>query len=330
MKYLPENLGIILLTGIMSLWIYSCKKNEVPDLDFRQEMRVFVQRISAFARSYEPGFIVIPQNGQELTTLNGESSGPLATTYLQSITGQAREDLFYGYNGDGTLTPTDESKYMQGFLDRVKMEGKVIFVTDYCNAHPDMKDSYQRNETKGYISFAADHRELDNIPEYPSPIFNVNVNSIQTLDQGQNFLLLLNPWNYSSRQQFLDSLRGTNYDILIIDLFFDGDTPLSNEEIASLKIKTNKANRLVICYLSIGEAENYRYYWQPGWEFANPAWLDHPNPDWPGNFYVRYWEPEWQAIIYGNDNSYIKRILDAGFDGVYLDIIDAFEYFEEL
>jgi len=33
-------------------------------------------------------------------------------------------------------------------------------------------------------------------------------------------------------------------------------------------------------------------------------------------------------IIYGNNNSYLKKILDAGFDGVYLDIIDAFEYFE--
>lgn len=33
-------------------------------------------------------------------------------------------------------------------------------------------------------------------------------------------------------------------------------------------------------------------------------------------------------IIYGNNNSYVKKILDAGFDGVYLDIIDAFEYFE--
>ena len=33
-------------------------------------------------------------------------------------------------------------------------------------------------------------------------------------------------------------------------------------------------------------------------------------------------------IIYGNNNSYLEKILDAGFDGVYLDIIDAFEYFE--
>lgn len=40
------------------------------------------------------------------------------------------------------------------------------------------------------------------------------------------------------------------------------------------------------------------------------------------------WDENWQAIIYGNDDSYLKKIIDAGFDGVYLDIIDAFEYFE--
>ncbi len=330
MRHIRVNLGIIIVIGILLSGTISCKKNDIPNLDFRQEMRVFIQQISAYARSYEPGFIVIPQNGQELITLNGESPGPLATTYLQAITGQARENLFYGYNGDGTLTPPDEYQYMEGFLDRVKMEGKVVLVTDYCSAHPDMLDSYQRNEAKGYISFAADHRELDHIPGYPKPIFNENVNTIHTIDSAKNFLLLLNLGIFSTRQQFLDSLRHTNYDILIIDLFFDADEALSNEEIASLKIKSNGASRLVICYLSIGEAENYRYYWQPGWEFANPEWLDRPNPDWPGNFYVRYWDPEWQVIIYGNDNSYLKRILDAGFDGVYLDIVDAFEYFEEL
>ena len=52
------------------------------------------------------------------------------------------------------------------------------------------------------------------------------------------------------------------------------------------------------------------------------------SPDWEGNYKVRYWEEDWQAIIYGDADSYLQKILDAGFDGVYLDIIDAFEYFE--
>jgi cysteinyl-tRNA synthetase len=49
------------------------------------------------------------------------------------------------------------------------------------------------------------------------------------------------------------------------------------------------------------------------------------NPDWPGNYAVQYWDPGWQAILYGSPNAYLDRILAAGFDGVYLDGAEKFE-----
>jgi cysteinyl-tRNA synthetase len=80
--------------------------------------------------------------------------------------------------------------------------------------------------------------------------------------------------------------------------------------------------------MSIGEAEDYRYYWQTEWEKDPPSWLAEENPEWSGNYKVQYWNKDWQNIIYGKGNSYLNKILDVGFDGVYLDIIDAFQYFE--
>lgn len=56
--------------------------------------------------------------------------------------------------------------------------------------------------------------------------------------------------------------------------------------------------------------------------------MDAENPNWAGNFKVRYWQKEWQNIIFGNDDSYLHKIMGANFDGVYLDIIDAFDYYE--
>jgi cysteinyl-tRNA synthetase len=106
------------------------------------------------------------------------------------------------------------------------------------------------------------------------------------------------------------------------------DTLLRADDVATLKTKANGGNRLVIAYMSIGEAENYRYYWKSEWETNPPSWLAEENLYWLGNYKVRYWDKDWQNIIYGNDDSYLKKILDVGFDGVYLDIIDAFEYFE--
>jgi len=317
-------IALVVVLGIM----LSCSKDENADLDYRQEMRNFVTGISNYARNIQPGFVVIPQNGQELITTDGEATGPPAVSYLQAIDGQGREDLFYGYDGDGIPTPSVEREYMEGFLDMAKTEGKVILVTDYCLAHSAMQDSYDQNALKGYISFAADHRELDHIPAFPDPIFHENASDINTLNQAKNFLYLLNPGGFSSKAHFLDSLQTTNYDLLIIDLFYTTDNQLTKQDVESLKTRQNGGKRLVICYMSIGEAESYRYYWVPGWESGSPVWLGEPNPDWPGNYNVRYWDPGWQAIIYGNDNSYLKRILDAGFDGVYLDIVDAFEYYE--
>lgn len=127
----------------------------------------------------------------------------------------------------------------------------------------------------------------------------------------------------------MQDMSSTNYDLLIIDLFFNEQLAFTATEINQLKTKANGGKRLVISYMSIGEAENYRYYWQPDWSSNKPSWLDKENPDWAGNYKVNYWNQDWQSIIYGNDNSYLKRILNADFDGVYLDIIDAFEFYEK-
>ena len=43
-------------------------------------------------------------------------------------------------------------------------------------------------------------------------------------------------------------------------------------------------------------------------------------------FWVNFWEKEWQTIIYGNDNSYMKKIITAGFDGAYLDNVEAYYF----
>ena len=155
-----------------------------------------------------------------------------------------------------------------------------------------------------------------------------NAQDIVRLSDAQNFLYLLNCERFSSKAAFLDAVSATNYDLLILDLFFEDDMAFTAEEVEQLKRKANGGKRLVICYMSIGEAEDYRYYWQSEWKRDKPAWLARENPEWRGNYKVRYWDPAWQEIICGAGDSYLNRILAAGFDGVYLDVVDAFEYFE--
>jgi cysteinyl-tRNA synthetase len=169
---------------------------------------------------------------------------------------------------------------------------------------------------------------LTSIPTFPNPIFHQNNTNINVLSKAKNFLLLLNFENFSSKTDFINAIAATNYDLVVLDLFFRNRTEFTFSEINQIRNKANGGKRLVFSYASIGEAEDYRYYWQPNWNTTPPSWLDSENPFWPGNYKVRYWEPEWQQIIYGNNNSYINKIINAGFDGVYLDLVDAFWYYE--
>ena len=318
-----------MLVAVTLMLTVSCRReNGNGDSLYRQQMREFVQSISLYARGVKPGFLVIPQNGQELLTENGESGGPLVQAYLDAIDGVGREDLFYGFNQDNQPTPASDREYMLGFLGRALSSGKRVLVTDYCWTPTRIDDSYSQNSARGFISFAADHRDLDNIPPYPAVPFSVNGDSVTSLAAARNFLYLINPDSFLGRTAFLNAIRATNYDLLIVDLFW-GAAALTAADVDTLKLKNNGGQRLLIAYCSIGEAEDYRYYWQPEWAANPPSWLSEENPDWPGNYRVRYWDPAWQAIIFGNDQSYLKRILDAGFDGVYLDTIDTFEFFEE-
>ena len=299
-----------------------------PAIDYREEMRRFVIAISQYGKKFDKNFIVIPQNGLELITKDGSVSGELRRDYLRAISAVGAESLFYGYPGDDEPTPAGASEYMLKLCRLYAQNGVRVLVTDYCSAASDVDASYRRSKENGFISFAADKRDLTAVPKYPNAPYNANGKDIKTVADAENFLYLINSEKFSTKRQFIDALKNTDYDIIIMDLFHF-EIAYTASEIRELKTKRNGGKRLVICYMSIGEAEDYRYYWNGGWKTDKPAWLAEENPHWKGNYVVKYWDADWQKIITGNDGSYQKKILDAGFDGVYLDIIDAFEYFEK-
>jgi cysteinyl-tRNA synthetase len=117
------------------------------------------------------------------------------------------------------------------------------------------------------------------------------------------------------------------YDVVVIDYGLDrrNATAFPRELVDLMRTRSDGKPRLVLAYVSIGEAENYRYYWQDSWLKSRPEWLEPENPDWPGNYLVQYWHPEWRALLFGNPDAYLDRVIDAGFDGVYLDGVDKFE-----
>ena len=140
-------------------------------------------------------------------------------------------------------------------------------------------------------------------------------------------------WAYQLADIDPKDIAALPVDLVVIDYAADGsdETAFKPADVARMKKRPDGSPKKLISYMSIGEAETYRYYWQTAWNApkTKPAWLDDENPDWEGNFKVRFWDPAWQALILGSPGAYLDRIIAAGFDGVYLDIIDAFEYWRD-
>ncbi len=139
----------------------------------------------------------------------------------------------------------------------------------------------------------------------------------------------VNAWVYQLQDFDVEGISNANAELAVIDYSYDGTEDQEVPKSDVLAMKSGEYPKALIAYMSIGEAEDYRFYWREEWNTNPPSWLGPENPSWPGNYKVRYWDPEWQKIIFGTPESYLDRIIKAGFDGVYLDIIDAYEFFED-
>lgn len=146
-------------------------------------------------------------------------------------------------------------------------------------------------------------------------------------------------WGYQLVNSKLEELLRSPYDLLVLD----ATTGLANgrhfrrEEVSQLRRKPDGGRRLVVSYLSIGEAEDYRpdYFTAEYMSEDAPDWLLHENPDWKGNRLIRFCSEGWQKTILGDgdgrsvynslDPSPLYRLIELGFDGVYLDRVDVYE-----
>lgn len=101
------------------------------------------------------------------------------------------------------------------------------------------------------------------------------------------------------------------YDLLLLESEAVGD--LSTED---------KRGRLCVGYMSVGEAERYRWFYP---DVKDKPWVLDANPEWPDSRLVDPRSPEWRALVV----DYVAAgILDAGYDGFVLDNVDTGEELE--
>jgi cysteinyl-tRNA synthetase, unknown class len=123
------------------------------------------------------------------------------------------------------------------------------------------------------------------------------------------------------------NLAASRYDMLILEgnNTMKGstfDTKAMTDLLKATCAAHGPGRKLLIAYVSIGEAENYRSYWR--WGSAWPGFIVATNSQWKGNYPVAFWERDWKNIVIYNQDSLVNRAIDGGFDGIFLDVVDVF------
>src|SRR5439155_18827003 len=100
-------------------------------------------------------------------------------------------------------------------------------------------------------------------------------------------------WAYVIQDQTIgdkiDRLAEGAFDVVVID---DPATIAESEryDAAADVAKIKARDKIVLAYVDVGEAEQYRTYYQSGWMPGNPSWIVYDDPDgWQGNYPVAFW-----------------------------------------
>jgi cysteinyl-tRNA synthetase len=247
--------------------------------------------------------------------------------FIQTIDGLGQESLCFGEGGYGVERSEKSRAQITEQLRLAESFGLSILSIDYCKSNAKTEFSKAYNEEYGFIGFAAENFELTEIPEFKAEIGEPY--DVRSLSDAKKFVVILNPEAFSHTDDLVSKLAATDYDVIIMDPDFNNKAGFTAGQIETLKTKAGGGSRLVVAYLSIGEAEDYRHYWQSDWFKNPPDWMGQENTRWDGNYVVQYWRDEWQDIVLYAEGSMLNRILDLNFDGAYLDLVDAYETFED-
>lgn len=149
----------------------------------------------------------------------------------------------------------------------------------------------------------------------------------------------------------VDALVASHYDLLVIEPtrtdWSSADREFDTRSMVSRLKKSfagdGEHRKLILAYIDIGEAEDWRWYWTWSTDYDCdgplpeewPSFIVACDPDgWGGTYPVAYWDSRWKDIAiygnaqsshpYGNYSSILDETIKDGFDGIYLDWVEAF------
>ncbi len=150
---------------------------------------------------------------------------------------------------------------------------------------------------------------------FPMPIEEKTLSSVQS-------------WAYQLQDIDLSAIERSPYDLVVMDYSRDGSDGGMWSAAEIRRVRESGSGKILLSYLSVGEAESHRSYWKSSWMPGNPSWLGKAialTDGRPTRFNVQYWSSEWRSIL---KNS-LDRMISQGFSGVLLDGCDAYTYWSD-
>ena len=139
--------------------------------------------------------------------------------------------------------------------------------------------------------------------------YRLNTASIDTLKKVNNFMIIKNYSNFNTKARFLLTAKNLQYDMLIIEPYYNKGHYFTASDIEFMKYKKgNKLNRrLVYAYLDMTHLHTQS-------KFYNEVFME--------NGTVKYWAEEWKDTLFARDEGSIADyFIKSGYDGVFVDNI---------
>jgi cysteinyl-tRNA synthetase len=234
--------------------------------------------------------------------------------------------------------------YWQEALDSGNVK-KSSFILAVINGALDDDAVVLNNKTTVGLHFAEKGYESSNFAKSILSDISSDIKSVEealdALEHHRISTLLagvkIDSWMYQiqglDEMSSIDALGKTAYDMCVVEPGFNFKDGVYDTAylVSRLRKKPDNGRRLLVAYIDIGQAEDYRSYWKDDWvaptetQAGIPDFMITVDPDgWSGNYPVIYWNTAWQDIWLGK-NGIIKQIANYGFDGVYLDWIEAYD-----
>ena len=171
---------------------------------------------------------------------------------------------------------------------------------------------------------SVEHPEIDDFPGAGKDlVITTDVIKCPIKKCGLNISSFANTYsNYTD--ETLKMLR--RFDVVVVEPYEVPD----EEYLRNLK----KSGTIVLAYIDVGKAEDWRYYWK----FLDKNALIKPDQDWDGEYFVDINNDSWQEAIVDYEIPYILSLGDSsndsttyhGYDGLVLDNIDIIDRYPEM